>query len=370
MSSSNDFFSGTYDEARKKFLVACEQQGLPLFSYENPAKGAKGERLFTDVARIGPEDAKAVLIVESGLHGVEGYTGSAIQIAAMLSPDAPRPADGVALLLVHAINPWGFSWNRRFNEDNIDLNRHFLNWDNPGDLSNPGYDELASVLVPDDISPEMMEATEAALARFEETHGKVALRSAIKRGQYSHPDGIFYGGLQPSWSARTVARIANEHLAGAKRAGLIDIHTGLGPFGFGECLNSASPESDEGRRASAWYGEVAHTKSPETGYAGSSASILDGYKRAAAWPEWTPIGLEFGTRDPDVVRDSVRKDGWLHLHGSPGHPLAGEVKAGILNAFYPSEPEWRSAVLARGLEVVGMGLAGIATLPDSAARAS
>jgi len=356
----NAFFSDSYADARQKFLAACEARGAPVISYPHPLRGAEGEALFTDVARIGPEHADRVLVVESALHGVEGYTGSAIQIAALASSNAPQPPEGVALLLVHAINPWGFSWNRRFNEDNIDLNRHFLNWENPGKLDNPGYDDLASALVPREITPEAMAEADAVMERYKETHGKEVFRTAIKRGQYKHPDGLFYGGLKPSWSALTVERIAKEHLSEATWAGLIDIHTGLGPFGVGECLSGEAPDSDEGRRASSWYGHVAHTKSPKTDYAGSEASILDGYKRAAPWLVWTPVGLEFGTREEKVVRDAVRMDGWLHLYGSPEHPLSGKVKKNMLYAYYPAEPEWRAAIVERGLEVVRLGLAGLA----------
>ena len=120
-----------------------------------------------------------------------------------------------------------------------------------------------------------------------------------------------------------------------------------------------APDSAEGARCSAWYGKVAHTKSPKTDYAGSAASILDGYKRAAPWPVWTPIGLEFGTRSEQVVRDAVRFDGWLHLNGGASNPHAEAVKALMLDAYNPHEAEWRQAVVARGLEVVNLGLAGI-----------
>lgn len=359
LSILSDYFSSSYAEARQKFVARCQKAEIPVVSYENPSRGPAGEALFTDVARLGPANASRVLVLESGLHGVEGHPGSAIQLAAIdqLTP----PSDGdVALLLVHAINPWGYAWNRRFNEDNIDLNRHFIDWAAPGNLENPGYVALADALIPAGLSPQDIAAADQKLEDYKIAHGVLAFRSAIKLGQYSHPDGLYYGGLSPSWSARTVERIANEHLRTAKYAGLIDVHTGLGPFGFGECLSGAAPDSDEGQRASAWYGAVAHTKSPKTDYAGSAASILDGYKRAAPWLVWTPIGLEFGTREEKVVRDAVRLDGWLHLNGGLDNPHADTVKALMLAAYYPSEPDWRSAVLSRGLDVVKHGLAGIA----------
>lgn len=354
----NHHFSATYAESRSRFLQAANDVGARLNSYAHPLEGPEGVALATDVARLGPEGADRVLIVESGLHGPEGHAGAAIQHA--LLADGVDLPDGVALVLVHAINPWGYAWTRRFNEDNIDLNRHFLDWDNPGNLDNPGYDELAHVLVPPGIGEDEMAAAEAVLTAFQEKHGIQAFRAAVKRGQYTHPRGIFYGGLEPSWSAHTVARICEDHLAGADTAALIDIHTGLGPFGFGECLSTMPPDSDEGLRASAWYGEVAHTKSPKTAYAGGSSSILEGYRRAAPRPTWTAIGLEFGTREEKFVRDATRKDAWLYVNGGADNPKAAEVKAGLLDAFCPHEPEWRTAVVTRGREVVALGLRGLA----------
>lgn len=354
----NDYFSSTYAEARQKLLKKANTLNLHVFSYENPQKGPHGEDLCTDVVRIGAEDASRVLIVESSLHGLEGYAGSAVQLA-VLDAVSLDPADDTALVIVHAINPWGFAWNRRFNEDNIDLNRHFIDWEDPGELDNPGYRELADVLIPSRPTQEALDAGEARFEAYKAEKGEKQFRTAIKSGQYSHPDGLFYGGLKPSWSALTVQNIADTYLANARWAALIDIHTGLGPFGFGECLSDVEPDSVEGKRTTEWYGKVAHTRSPKTAYAGNTASILHGYKRAAPDKIWTSIGLEYGTRDEKFVRDSVRLDGWLHLNGQMNNPHAAEIKARLLSAFYPSEPEWRAAVPARGVEVVRQGLAGL-----------
>lgn len=30
--------------------------------------------------------------------------------------------------MIHLINPWGTAWSRRVNEDNVDLNRNFVDW--------------------------------------------------------------------------------------------------------------------------------------------------------------------------------------------------------------------------------------------------
>jgi len=353
-------FSSSYAEARQRFLAAAEGLRMSVTSYRNPAPGPAGIALSTDVVRIGPVDAERVLIVESGTHGIEGYAGSAIQIAMMTDPEAPRPGPGVALVMVHAINPYGFAWGRRVNEDNVDLNRSFVDHASGAWPENPGYADLADAIVPREWTEESRRAADAAFAAYAAKHGEHALQSAYRRGQHTHPNGLFYGGRAPTWSAKTVEAICAAQLATARHAGLIDIHTGLGPFGFGDCLTIYDPQSPQGKRASAWYGTVRHTMDKESGYAGSLGTIINGYTGAAPAREWTCIGVEFGTRPASEMRLALRAEGWLHAYGGPDHPDAAAVRQRLRDGYYPQEPEWKQMVLARGLEVIALGLAGIA----------
>ena len=92
--SPSDHFSPTYAVARAKFLDAARAEAGELVHLENPSKGADGERLFTDIALLGPRSATSVLVVCSGTHGIEGFCGSGIQtgllregVARRLPPD-------------------------------------------------------------------------------------------------------------------------------------------------------------------------------------------------------------------------------------------------------------------------------------------
>jgi hypothetical protein len=143
-------FSKTYKEARSKFLTAAHARGARLEEYVIPGRlGLFDETLATDVAWIGREDADKLLIITSGIHGVEGYCGSGCQIA-MLNDDslfARAKELDIAIALVHAVNPHGFSYGRRVNEDNVDVNRNFIPF---GERvpTNPDYHELAPLLLP------------------------------------------------------------------------------------------------------------------------------------------------------------------------------------------------------------------------------
>ena len=142
-----ELFSSDYSEARAKFLAACEAANAPVEHFRNPETGPSGEPLFTDVTVLGPDDAERVLLLCSGTHGVEGFAGSAIQTGLLRDGIAERLPDGVRLVMIHALNPFGFAHLRRTNEDNVDLNRNFIDHAVAHPL-NPGYDDLAEIISP------------------------------------------------------------------------------------------------------------------------------------------------------------------------------------------------------------------------------
>jgi hypothetical protein len=354
----DELCSPAYAEARRRFRAAAGS--AVIATYDHPLKGPDGGALGTDLARLGPKDAGRVLVVESGTHGAEGFCGSAIQLGLLRSPPA-LPAD-TAMLLVHALNPHGFAWVRRVTEDNVDLNRNFLDFSKPLP-ENPGYDEMADALLPKHWDEASLAAAKSVLDAYRAKHGERAFVTGSGGGQYKHPKGLFYGGTRPTWSNRTVERICKEHLAGAAHAALVDIHSGLGPYGYGEPLTTLVPGSPEETRARAWYGaELRNTRTPDSPYAGTEASIITGYTRYAPWASWTPIGLEFGTRPREQVRGALRHEHWLHAYGDPNGPEAPAIKAALKDVFCPDEPDWKKKVWERGREITGKALAGIATV--------
>jgi hypothetical protein len=140
-------FAASYAEARSAFLTACAQSGAEIVSHRHPLAGPDGAALFLDDARVGRADARCVLFVASGTHGIEGFCGSGIQTFLLRGGIAARLPDDVALVFVHAVNPWGFAWLRRVNEDNVDVNRNFLNHTAPHPV-NADYDGLYDALNP------------------------------------------------------------------------------------------------------------------------------------------------------------------------------------------------------------------------------
>ncbi len=352
------FFSATYAEARTKFLKACMDRGLTVENHLNDrAKGADGEDLYMDVARIGPEDASKVLIVSSATHGGEGFCGSGVQTG-MLKNGMFKdlPAD-TAVLLIHAINPYGFSHIRRVNEDNIDLNRNFLDF-SKGLPENPDYAEVHEDLVPDDWDGPARAEADAAIQKYIDDKTIGVYQAAVTGGQHIHADGLFFGGFEPSWTNKTLRSVVSRHASKAKHLALLDFHTGLGPYGHGELIYVGNPEGLP--RAKRWYGE--DVTSPEAGTSASAVvrgTIDVGVTESAPNASHTCVAIEYGTIPVLEVLNALRADNWLYLKGDLDSEQGKAIKKQVRDAFYCDADDWKEMIWERGTSVVKMALKGL-----------
>jgi hypothetical protein len=343
-------FADSYAGARAKFLDAARAAGARLDAIQHPLRGPDAEKLFADMAWLGAADARRVLVTISATHGVEGFCGSGCQVATFA--DGIRPPAGVAIMAIHAINPHGFAWLRRVTEDNVDLNRNFLDHSQPYPV-NEGYEELADAIVPSEWNDTTRAASAARLDAYRRAHGPVGLHSALGGGQYSHPDGIFFGGHARTWSNRTLSRLYGELLRARRAIAIIDYHTGLGPFGHGELIAPYPPDTRAFAASKAVFGD--DLTSPEQGSSSSpplNGINLNGLRRLIGEPDWlAAAALEYGTYSPDEVMEALRADNWLHWRGDLASPQAKTIKAAMRRAFYPDGDEWRRMVWTRAAEV-------------------
>ena len=366
-------FSRSYAEARAKFRAAARDAGGALSSFRNPAAGPDGsicessglhaapsdEALSADAAWIGPRTATRLVYVQSGTHGVEGFCGSGIQIG-WLQHGLQRelPAD-TALLLTHAINPYGFAWERRVTEDNVDLNRNFVEH-GAGYPVNPGYETLKEAICPPDWSDAAVATADQILMGYAREHGRMALQTAITAGQYHHAEGVFYGGRRETWSNRALAELLRAHAGRVKKLAYIDLHTGLGPYGVGEIMNNHAPGEPAFARVTQWFGgEATSTDAGSSSSAVVSGDTTIGVERALPQADITGVTLEYGTVSLKEVLDAVRADNWLHAHGDLRARQARDIKAQIRAAFYPEADDWKDMVFERSVDVLRRSVAGL-----------
>ncbi|AMM24227.1 M14 family metallopeptidase [Variovorax sp. PAMC 28711] len=357
-----DAFSPSYAVARQKFLKAAADAGLQVDANVHPSKGRDGEELSMDIALDGSPDAMRLLIVTSACHGVEGHCGSGVQVFALHDDEwrEKARAAGVAVMYVHALNPHGFSHRRRVTNENVDLNRNFVDYTKPLPV-NAAYAKLHALLLPDAWPP--TEENQAAINGWIAEHGTTAYQAAVTGGQYQFPDGLFFGGQAPTWSNQTFRKVLRKYAQSARQLAWIDLHTGLGPNGLGERIFACRDDKAAYARANAWWGTPA---APVTSiYDGSSTSaFLTGLMWSAIYDEcpdadYTAIALEYGTQPILEVTGALRADHWLHKHPEAPAELTDAIRAGTLAAFYTDTDAWKGQIVSQARQALFQAVDGL-----------
>lgn len=347
-----------YCESRQTFRALAARLGAKVRSFVCDGEN-DGTGLTTDVTYLGPEAAPTLVIIASGTHGVEGYAGAACQFRFMetyparSAHSARHASSGIAFLLVHAVNPWGFHHDRRVTREGVDLNRNFVDFPVAASVRS-AYDAYHSMLVsnfrplPRGIWNEMLLLTHG-LTRTRRRR----LQTAVTGGQHSHPDGLFFGGTAPVQSRRVWEEILREHVTGCERAILLDIHTGLGAWGVGELISTLPSGDPDFREMSRWFGGSLHSMADGDAVSAAVAGTLTaGFSRVVPCKSYA-IGLEFGTRNPLAVLNALRADQWYHNNASRLSAREREwARRKMRNAFAMADQQWLDKVIARFDEVM------------------
>ncbi|MDR6756834.1 polar amino acid transport system ATP-binding protein [Mycoplana sp. BE70] len=349
-------YSVDYATLRARFLAAAQKAGAELHEYSHPLNGPGGEHLATDVAFLGRRDASKLMVLISGTHGVEGQFGSACQ-STWLAENCPwRLPDDTAVLVIHLINPWGTAWSRRVNEDNVDLNRNFIDWQ-AGPPKNARYVDLHPALVCHEWEgPDRSKADEALAAAMKANGGYAGLAPIIEAGQYEFSDGLFYGGNGPVWSNRTLNDILATFAQQASDVVVFDLHTGAGPYGYPALLSVAENDHAGLAWGSGIFGPAlsvvvtGENATTDTGIAATATGYVSAaVRKAMPKARVLPLVVECGTLEGKVMSDAVQADNWLHLFGKVDSPLGQKIKATLRSGFIPEDPDWQRNCLSASL---------------------
>jgi Protein of unknown function (DUF2817) len=356
-------YSTTYAEARAQFIEAARATNATVESHELSQLGPNGEGLATDTAWVGPTTAKRVLVTTSATHGVEGYFGSATQVEWLRRAKGETLPEGVAALHIHAINPYGFAWMRRTNEDNIDINRNWINFD-VSLPNNPGYEDLSNDLCPADWSEATQQQTLQRLKTWIGQHNFAVFQKAVTEGQHQHPQGLFYSGRAPSWSRITLTRILQALLPDASRVCVIDFHTGLGPYGYAEPIIGQPRGTAAFDRTRTWIGAGARSL-----YGNGSVSAEIKGDCMSILPSLLPravvdcVALECGVRPVLEVLHAMRADAWLHAHGNPRSEQGKQISESLKGVFHSDDALWQGMALGQGLSACKAALTALSEGP-------
>ncbi len=344
-----EFFSTDYREARERFRTAEHSAGGRLFALQLDEVDGTGQPLSIDIAWLGDATASSFVIHSCGLHGVEGFSGSAVQL--QLLADPPDPAPGCALLLVHVLNPYGMSQLRRVNRDNIDLNRNFIFGGKSHQGVTDGYRLLDPLLNPE--SPPSNDFFYLRALYYLLRYGYGNLKAAVACGQYQFPRGLFFGGKRLSQEV-LLYHDWLQQLGRPERLLVIDHHTGLGRPGQESLLQSSAATPAE--LLSEKFGvpvcqDLQSTKVLGYQTLGSHEEL---YRELFPSSRVDFITHEFGTKPTLQVVQALRSENRWHHFGAGG--LEHPCKQALRDAFNLPDEAWRQRVVGCGVSLIRRGL--------------
>lgn len=337
-----------YWQAYGQFHAVAERNGYQIQHYTlDDVVGLEGEALRISAAFLPAAEGEAeyVYTTSSGLHGAEGFLGSAVQ-AVLMDSDviASRPAN-VAALHIHAINAEGMAYYNR-DYQGIDLNRCGLLWGHSGLVipePHPLTAELNNILLPE--SGYWNTWPPQGFFEFVQKHGPKTMQDVLTSGQYFNPHYLFYGGSEEPQPLKTCKRIAQDFCMRAKGIVRHDYHSGLGPERQVEFLAPYVQDDPRLEMAKRIYGR-GRTKSPFVQSDGSESSAVTGDFWSAVdrifkenGVDTMNIAFEFGiTGDIGKAVDSVATANYQTVREPDNAELQAIKKGKIMEAFAHSDP--------------------------------
>jgi hypothetical protein len=347
---SESHFSRSYSEARRRFRDAAAAVGATISSHQFDAENK--DELAIDVATLGADNAPTV-VTSSGIHGVEGFFGSAVQYAILERLSQGNSEPNIRHVLIHGVNPFGFSRLRRFNEENVDLNRNFLANDGDYKGAPAGYARLNGFLNPES-PPSRIEPFKLKAIWNIWRHGRQAIKQSVAGGQYEYPRGIFFGGNGPCKSTQIVYDNCESWIGQSDRIVHIDFHSGLGRFGTYKLLLVEGADSEN----FSWYTDAFGADWVEP----VDTPDATAYKVSGVFGEWMRnhfgsreyrfLAAEFGTYDVVRVFGAIRAENRAHHYDSETSAHYKSAKAELLECFCPSDASWRKQVIESSLHII------------------
>lgn len=323
-----EYFKATFEDSRKSFLDLASSSGGELRSHK--VSDLSFESLYLPPASGKKEK---LLILTSGIHGIEGFTGSALQRYFLANNCLDLKEENMGVLIIHGINPYGFKNLRRVTENNVDLNRNFDISEDLFKTENSGYTQLYDFLNPR-IKYSRLSFYASAI-KFILKYGMGSLRKAILSGQYQYPDGIFFGGKgfepQVSLIRNEVMRIGERY----EKVFLADLHTGYGQRGKLHLFGDRSPFIDQQYMNKIFKGLSVDYGQEKDFYAVTGGFTVFMAKLFHQKAKFAGIVFEFGTIDSHKTLGSL----------DSLYRMVNEDKELFLEMFYPQSPEWRKGVL-------------------------
>lgn len=352
----SDSFYNSYDEIRGHLQELTTELGVQISSYAVD----EADGLYIDSFYLPSGGEKTNLIVlTTGVHGMEGYIGATMLdvFFAEVYPDLNRQNTGV--LVVANVNPYGMKYYRRYNENNVDLNRNFiLDWDTFDLASNKEYPKVDKFLGPTGkIGNALWHEVGfyLSLGKTAITDGANTISDALLTGQYEYPQGVYYGGNGDESSTVYLKDVFGQCLdSDYENIVHIDIHSGYGPRYNMVIFNSIYETMTEAETQEAFGYDYIIAHDSESFYA-TTGDTTDFFYRLAEKKqtdaELFSTCFEFGTIG-DAFFDTILSlkytidENRNHWYPTDNATSAQVVHENYMELYYPTETAWREKTVA------------------------
>ncbi len=342
-------YLNTYEENKSEFIQLAGKNILPAWPLKsNP-------NLTTELA-LYKKNSDQLIVFSSGLHGIEGFVGSALQRQFM--QDLNVKSD---VLMIHSLNPWGMKNLRRVNADNIDLNRNFSTDEKTYQNKNDDYLKINSFLNP-------AEKLELGFGHklgfiFQSVklilnYGMESLRKSILVGQYTEKNGLYFGGLIQSELQPHIDELFQTTLSKYKNVLWVDLHTGYGARGQLHILANDS-KSASGQRISKLFTNQKIDFGDQKNFYKSTGDLCDYLNsKSTSQTEITAVVFEYGTMDSQKTLGSIESLRRMVIENQGFHQGYSDDESKIKNddlfrqMFFPQEPDWKDSVLKQTENIV------------------
>lgn len=348
-----NYFSNTYLGARKKFKKYSSKPGIYYDKIKlDGVEGADEEDLYIEIAYIGSPDPTNVLIHSSGIHGIDGFAGSAIQCSILdkhLPGDIPNET---AIVFIHCLNPYGMSHLRLFNENGVDLNR---NYDShklvEKKVVDDAYTDLRDVLNPPEepfwwdfkFYVAIMEAL------FVDGYSEDRLRYGIYTGQNTNSKDLFYIGKETQQSYTKILSWLKENFPSVKNIAHLDVQTGFGSYGTDTIFPLSSDDPDSVNLFKVFNDKLKSNDSNDFSSYEKGGTFKQAVRENWEWSIYNGITQNFGTYADDHKLKSLIQENYFH-NKNKNFSIEHFSKQNLLRTFYPPSNLWKSRVLENGVE--------------------
>jgi hypothetical protein len=353
------YFQDSYNDCRKSFLAQAEKikgiyndvriSNLKIESKADPD-------LTIDYCYIpAQKTSERLFIVTSGLHGVEGYVGSAVQQMFLKELLKKISLDNMGLLLIHGINPYGFKYKRRVTENNVDLNRNCSTDKKLYESVNSGYSDLNGLLNPTGkANPKSIGNIFFQLDAIGKIirYGMATLRQAILQGQYQYPKGVYFGGRELEPSIKAVTPLIQDMARNYKMVFCIDLHTGYGKRGTMHLFPNPMKDKQKKAKIENIFSGIPIDWGDEADFYTVTGEFTSYIGQIIPEKYYLNMTFEFGTMDSQTTMGAIKslhnvilENQGVHF-GYKSKEDERIIKHRFLEGYYPSSRPWRSKAIA------------------------